>query len=195
MSRKQVGGRPRRSDAEANTAKIHAAAVDLLGHGRDPSMAEIAAAAGLSRQALYGHYPNRHALYDDLAAGLVAEAAVVLDVELPADTVAGLEEWLARAWGMLDKYPALLNPALFAGITETEMAADHEPVTGGLRRLLASAATQGVLVRETSPEWLVAAVIALGHAAGKEVAAGRMSSTDAGAAFRTGALRLCLAPD
>ncbi|MQA05643.1 MAG: TetR family transcriptional regulator [Streptosporangiales bacterium] len=184
--------RTRRSDAEANVARIHAVTLDLLGRGRDPSMAEIAAAAGLSRQTLYSHYPGRPALYEALVAYLVAEVAGALDDELPADPAAGLEAWLIRAWQLIDDYPALLNPGLFAGVRRTDVVAEHEPITGGLRRQLDNAAEHGVLAAGASPEWLVAAVIALGHAAGQEVAAGRMSSAAAGAAFRTGVLRLCL---
>ncbi len=63
---------------------------------------------------------------------------------------------------------------------------------GGLRRLLTRAGEDDLLPDGSSPDWLVAAVIALGHAAGLEVAAGRMSATEAGAGFRSGALRLCL---
>lgn len=38
--------------------------------------------------------------------------------------------------------------------------------------------------------WYVAAIIALGHAAGQEVTAGRMTAAQAGAAFRESALRV-----
>jgi hypothetical protein len=43
-------------------------------------------------------------------------------------------------------------------------------------------------------EWLVAAIIGLGHAAGQEVAAGRMPADVAGPAFRESVLRLCRRP-
>jgi hypothetical protein len=46
---------------------------------------------------------------------------------------------------------------------------------------------------KSSPEsWAIAAVIALGHAAGQEVAAGRMRRDEAGAAYRDGVMRLLL---
>lgn len=192
MSGKTDGGRSRRRDAEANVARIHTVTLDLLGYGRDPSMAEIAAAAGLSRQTLYSHYPSRAALYEALVAHLVTAAADALDRELPADPLAGLDEWLVHAWQLIDVYPALLNPALFAGTEQTDTVAEHAPVTGGLRRLLDTAAEHGVLAQNATPEWLVAGVIALGHAAGQEVAAGRMTSAAAGDAFRASALRLCI---
>jgi hypothetical protein len=45
----------------------------------------------------------------------------------------------------------------------------------------------------SSPEsWTIAVVIVLGHAAGQEVAAGRMSPEDAGAACRDGVMRFVL---
>lgn len=158
-------------------------------------MGEIAAAAGLSRQTAYSHFSSRQALYDALGAHLVAAAAERLDTDLPADPRAGLEAWLDRAWGLIDDHPALLNPAVFAGgprSPEADVMAAHEPVTGGLRRVLEQARSQDLLPRNASTEWLVAAVIALGHAAGQEVITGRMSAEDAGAAFRSSAHRLCL---
>jgi len=187
--------RPQRSDATANVGRLKAAALDLIGSGSDPSMGEIAAAAGLSRQTAYSHFPSRQALYDALVVHLVAAAAEVLDADLPADPTAGLEAWLARAWSLIDEYPALLNPAVFdasSRTSNTELMTEHEPIIGGLRRVLERASEQDLLPGGASPDWLVAAVIALGHAAGQEVAAARMGAKDAGVAFRSGALRLCL---
>jgi AcrR family transcriptional regulator len=190
-------GRGRRRDAEANVARVRDAALRLLAGGSDPSMAEIAAAAGVSRQTVYSHYPSREALYDALVGHLTAETAARLAAdELPADPVAGLEEWLTRAWGLIDAYPALLSPALVAHAAAdgTDPVDAHEPILGGLRSVLDAAADAGVLAGDASPEWLVSAVIALGHAAGSEVAAGRMPPDEAGRAFRAGAIRLCLRP-
>ncbi len=187
--------RHQRSDATANVGRLKAAALDLLGRGADPSMGEIAAAAGVSRQTAYSHFSSRQALYDALVAHLVEAAAEALDAELPADPRVGLEVWLDRAWGLIHEHPALLNPAVFAGSSrrpDTDAMAEHEPVTHGLRRVLERAREQDLLPAATSTGWLVAAVIALGHTAAQEVSAGRMSAGTAGAAFRSSALRLCL---
>lgn len=192
MSEKQ---RLQRSDATANVGRLKAAALDLLGSGSDPSMGEIAAAAGLSRQTAYSHFSSRQALYDALVTHLVAAAVEVLDADLPAEPRAGLEVWLDRAWSLIHEYPALLNPAVFAGSSrssDADVMAEHEPVAGGLRRVLERAREQDLLPAGASTDWLVAAVIALGHAAGQEVTAGRMRASDAGAAFRSSVLRLCL---
>lgn len=187
--------RAQRGDATANRARLQSAALDLLGRGSDPSMGEIAAAAKVSRQTAYSHFPSRQALYDDLITFLVTRTAEALDVSLPNDPVAGLEAWLERAWGLIDEHPALLNPALFAGSSrpaDSDGMEAHEPIVGGLRRVLARAGEHDLLPAGSSPDWLVAAVIALGHAAGQEVSAGRMPAAEAGDAFRSGALRVCL---
>lgn len=192
MSGKQ---RTQRSDAAANVERVRAAALDLLGGGADPSMAEVAARAGVSRQTVYSHFPTRQALYDALVDGLVETTARTMGADLPPDPRAGLETWLERAWDLVDAYPALLNPALVAHRSATaggDVMEEHEPLVGGLRRVLEEASTRGMLVADASPDWLIAAVIALGHAAGQEVAAHRMSADEAGEAFRSGALRLCL---
>jgi hypothetical protein len=41
--------------------------------------------------------------------------------------------------------------------------------------------------------WYLAAIVGLGHAAGQEVIAGRMTAAEAGAAFRGSVLRVCRA--
>ena len=42
--------------------------------------------------------------------------------------------------------------------------------------------------------WYLAAIIGLGHAAGQEVSAGRMTPAKAGAALRDSVLSVCRAP-
>ncbi len=187
--------RQQRSDARDNVDRLQAAAVELLGRGGDPSMGEIAAAAGLSRQTAYSHFASRESLYDAVVTHLFKAAAEALDAELPSDPRAGLEVWLDRAWGLVHQHPALLNPAVFAGSSrarDTDVRDEHEPVTGGLRRALERARERDLLHVGNSTDWLLAAVIALAHAAAQEVMARRMPAGDAGAAFRSSALRLCL---
>jgi hypothetical protein len=48
----------------------------------------------------------------------------------------------------------------------------------------------GEFDRRLAPEWLMAATIALGHSAGQEVAAGRMTTRQAGDAFTTAVMRV-----
>jgi Bacterial regulatory proteins, tetR family len=68
------GPPPLRADAKRNVAAILAAATDRLAENPDTSMAEIAAAAGVGRMTLYGHFKTRTDLLDAVLARVVAEA-------------------------------------------------------------------------------------------------------------------------
>jgi hypothetical protein len=107
--------------------------------------------------------------------------------------VAALERWVDASWALLERYPVLLTPAVVApeGGDERER---HEPVMGGLLRLIERGRRLREFDRAMSTTWYLAAIISLGHAAGQEVVAGRMTPAKAGAAFRESALRVCRAP-
>jgi AcrR family transcriptional regulator len=185
--------RKKREDAQANAAGIVRAAAELLAAGADPSMADIAARAGVSRQTLYAHFDRRSDLFDLLVERLTLEVAAQLGgPPLPDEPRAGIAEWAARSWRVLEANPALLNPALFAHRDSGADGTAHEPITGGLRQVLRAAAAAGLLAPGASVDWLVTAVLTIGHAAAGEFAAGRMTSAAAGTAFQDAAVRLCL---
>ena len=84
--------RRRRSDARRSIDAIIGAARTVLGERPDASMEEIAAAAGVTRQTVYVHFPSRDALIAALlhAAGaetLAAIDAARLDTAPPADAL------------------------------------------------------------------------------------------------------------
>ncbi|WP_197700250.1 hypothetical protein [Micromonospora echinaurantiaca] len=58
------------------------------------------------------------------------------------------------------------------------------------RRLWVLSTSSAKLDPALPPTWLAATTIALGHAAGAEVAAGRMAADQAAAALRTSILRV-----
>ncbi|MGZ0153164.1 TetR/AcrR family transcriptional regulator [Kribbella sp. WER1] len=185
--------RKKREDARANAAGIVRAAEELLAAGADPSMADIAARAGVSRQTLYAHFDRRNELFDVLVERLTVEVAERIGgTPLPDEPRAGIAEWAARSWRVIEANPALLNPALFAHQDSGADGEAHQPITGGLRSVLLAAAEVGLLVPGVTVDWLVTAVLAVGHAAAGELAAGRMTAAAAGAAFQDAAVRLCL---
>jgi AcrR family transcriptional regulator len=184
--------RKRRTDADRNAETVVHAAIELFGRQERPGMADIARAAGVTRQTVYAHFPTRDALLAAVVSRLTELSAQALSEVESARGSAGqaLALWLDSAWRILDQYPALSNPALFEGVPADVDA--HEPILGTLRRILNQAQGEGRLVPGQSIQWLTTGVIALGHAAGAEAAAGRMTKEAAGSAFSAGALRLCL---
>jgi AcrR family transcriptional regulator len=186
--------RRQRADARRSRAAVLDAAVTLLGRNPDASMEEIARAAGVARQTVYAHFPSResllHAAVDQITAAVVATLDAV-DVS-EGSAAAALRRWLDTSWGLLERYPVLLSPAMPSGDAPEEDER-HRPITNRLRRLVRRGQRAGEFDGRLSPAWLVAATIALGHAAGQEVSAGRMSSRQAGDAFRESVLRVCVA--
>src|SRR3954463_7688102 len=90
--------RPLRRDAEENRLALLNAAIVALGDDADASLEAIAAAAGLSRRAVYGHFANR----DELVAAAIERGAVRLtaataDVER-ADARVSLALLGSRLW-------------------------------------------------------------------------------------------------
>ncbi|HEY3685957.1 MAG TPA: helix-turn-helix domain-containing protein [Streptosporangiaceae bacterium] len=171
------------------------ASVVLLGRQPGASVDEIARAAGVSRQTIYAHYPSRDALLEAVTQHVSAEVTRELSgLDLDrGHAIDALGRWVDTGWALMTRYPVLLTSAIVAPEGDDERER-HEPVMGGLLRLI----ERGRRRREFDPampaSWYLAAIIGLGHAAGDEVTAGRMTRAKAGAAFRESVLRVCRAP-
>ncbi|NGN64155.1 TetR/AcrR family transcriptional regulator [Streptomyces sp. A7024] len=181
----------RRADAERSRAAVLDAALQLLGERPDAGMAAVAAAAGVTRQTVYAHFPSRNALLAavvDRMAELVTEAmdAATAD-EGPAPEA--LLRLLDAAWHALDAYPALGRLAEHPAPAERDRAR-HQPIADRIAGVLRRGRENGDFDPTPPVSWQVAAVIALSHAAGEEINAGRMTAAEAVPALRSGVLRL-----
>ncbi|WP_040907207.1 TetR/AcrR family transcriptional regulator [Streptomyces griseoflavus] len=181
----------RRADAERSRVVVLDAAVRLLAERPDAGMAAIAAAAGVTRQTVYAHFGTRDALLDAVADRITDQAMAAMDeAEESGGTALGqLLKLQDIGWRLFERNPVLLQ----LGSTRADAAADqarHEPVAARLTRLIEKGQASGEFDPAPPATWLVAAVTALGHAAGDEVGAHRMSVEEAARWLRTATLAL-----
>ncbi|MEV6842832.1 TetR/AcrR family transcriptional regulator [Actinoplanes sp. NPDC051411] len=187
-------GRKRRLDAERSRAAVLDAAIAVLGQQADASIEDIAAAAGVVRQTVYAHFPSRTALLGAVVDHLTAETASALDaldLTTPPPGEA-LRRWLEASWAIVQRYPVLLSPVIAVAAPPADEHDRHRPVSTQLSELVRRGCQAGVFEARHSEAWIISATIVLGHAAGQQVTAGRLSPEEAGAAYRDSVLRLVL---
>lgn len=187
--------RRRRADADRNVAVILTAAIRVLGTDPRSTMDDIATAAGLTRQTVYAHFPNRDALYSAVLDRVTAEAVADLEAAALNDgpATAALLRMLDINWRLLARYPLLVRA--LPPVDPATDAARHRPVLDRLEPLIRRGRATGEFDAAVPISWLLAATVALGHAAGEEVTAGRMTTDEAAAALRRGILRVYGATD
>lgn len=153
-------------------------------------MEDIARAAGVARQTVYAHFPTRETLLRAVQERALAEAVAAIDAaELQKGTAAAALDRLVRAgWQTLERYPLLME--LRVGWTAEEELAHHRPILERLERLIRRGQRRGEFDRALPVNWLLTSFLALSHAAGEEVRAGRMTADTALTALRQSVLRL-----
>jgi AcrR family transcriptional regulator len=183
--------RRRRADAERSVAAILDAARKLLGQSPHASVEEIANAAGLTRQTVYAHFPSRDALVGaltDRATNRVTAALEAADLDKGPASEA-LLRLVQIGWETFDTEPFLLTLPRPPIDPDSEQQR-HQPVFDTLENLISRGQRDGDIDPELPATWIIAATAALGHAAGDEVRAGRMSSSQASTILRHALQRL-----
>lgn len=145
--------RTRRRDAEQNRAALLAAAGAVLNRDPDASLDEIAAAAGLSRRAVYGHFPTRDALIHTLLDQRVRRVLAAVDrVEHP-DPAALLALIGVTLWREVE---AVRVAAQFAmrGPYQHELALGLAPLRERLRHVVTVGAATGRIRDDIAPATL-----------------------------------------
>lgn len=171
--------RPRRADARRSVEAILDAAAAVLAQDPHAGLADVAAAAGVTRQTVYAHFSSRAVLVDavvDRAAERISKTLEEAGLDdLPADRA--LLRLLAIGWDEIRKTELLL--ALPTSVGDERERVRHEPV----RRLLTEIAERGQSEGAFDPglpvDWIADATIALGHAAGEQVRSGGMTESRA----------------
>jgi AcrR family transcriptional regulator len=184
--------RRRRADAERSRSAILDAAVRLLRERPEASLEAVARTAGVTRQTVYAHFSSRDELLAAAVDRVTTEAVASMDAaaldEGPA--VAALLRFLDASWQAHEANAFLLQAAAARTIENQSGRERHEPVTDRLARLFERGIVTGEFVTRQDSRWLVAAVVALGHAAGDEITAGRLTAPESQAALRVSVFRL-----
>jgi TetR/AcrR family transcriptional regulator, mexCD-oprJ operon repressor len=134
------------------TAILDAAAHALSEHGGRTSMADVAAAAGVSRATLYRYYPDRDALLDALASQALADAAARLaDAGLERAPVEQAIERIVRALTAVgDRYAALVREQVEGDPGEIERL-----IAAPMRAVFARGIESGVLRQDLAADVLL----------------------------------------
>lgn len=171
-----------------NRSALVTAAIQVLAARPEASMAEIARAAGVTRQTAYVHFGSREALLTAVRDELSRRALAVLDA---ADLGTGRPaEALVR---FLDAVGTLLAEQTAFAPADDDAAADaarHLPIEQRLVDLISRGRACGDFTTDLETGWLVAATITLGHAADQEIRGGRLDAKGAARAYRASVLRL-----
>ena len=168
-----------RADAKRNVAAILAAATDCLAKNPDTSVAEIAAAAGVGRMTLYGHFKTRTDLLDAVLTRVVAEAHETLGaVDVSGDPRDAVARLVAASWLIVDRLRNILAAA------QRELPAErireaHDLVLGRVQSLIERGQATGEFRTDLPESWLVSLAMNVMHAAATEVSAGRLTSDQA----------------
>jgi len=168
-----------RADAKRNVAAILAAATDCLAKNPDTSVAEIAAAAGVGRMTLYGHFKTRTDLLDAVLTRVVAEAHETLGaVDVAGDPRDAVARLVAASWLIVDRLRNILTAA------QRELPAErireaHDLVLGRVQSLIERGQDTGAFRTDLPVSWLVSLAMNVMHAAATEVSAGRLTSGQA----------------
>lgn len=174
-----TGAQPRRADAKRNVAAILAAATECLAADPETSVADIAAAAGVGRMTLYGHFKTRADLLDAVVTRVAAEAHGTLDsVDVSGDPGDALARLITASWQVVDQLRHVLAAA------QRELPAErihqaHNLVLDRIQALIERGQDAGAFRADQPLPWLVSLAINVMHAAAAEVSAGRLAADQA----------------
>ncbi|WP_053205480.1 TetR/AcrR family transcriptional regulator [Jiangella muralis] len=166
----------RRADAERSIARIVAAARELLGRDPAATIDEIAAAAGVGRMTLYGHFPNRAELVEAALVDALADGERTLSaIDLAGDPAAALDRLLASSWSLVAESSSLLAAAQEV-LPPGRVRQLHGAPAARLEELIRRGQGSGAFRADLPIGWLVSASHYLLKGAAEEARAGRLDA-------------------
>lgn len=185
---------PKRADARKNIAAILDAATECLAVDPAASIGDIAAAAGVGRVTLYGHFDSRAALI----AQVVERAMHHTDTELEALDLGGdvpdaLGRLLEASWHLTHRYGGLVLAAQ-AALPESEVREAHEKPAQRVSKLLRRGRREGTIRTDMPLDWQVLTIQGVIHAASGAVHLGTLAPEKAPGLVRTTVLSALTPP-
>jgi AcrR family transcriptional regulator len=180
--------RRRRADAERSVARILEATVDVLASDPEASMAEIARRAGVVRATIYVHFPTRESLIAAVTENAITEVTQMIDEAEPGrgEPTEALARVLAAAWRGLGRFHALVE--INTRLPNAELHRRHQAVFAALRPLIERGQRDGSFRPDVPPEWHLAMLLALIHAASAELRTGHVPEAEIESALASTAL-------
>jgi TetR/AcrR family transcriptional regulator, mexCD-oprJ operon repressor len=179
MSSSNTTSRVQRADARRNAEAILDTAIECLARQPEMTVAEIAAAAGVGRITLYGHYKTRADLVDAVLVATVGRANEALDAtDTTGDPSQALTRLVASSWQIVHQFRNILVAA------QRELPAErvrgvHDRILRRVQTLIERGQRSGDFRTDLPKQWLLTTAVSLMHAAAEDVVAVRIDAADA----------------
>ncbi len=171
--------RAQRADARRNVAAILDAATDCLARDPEMSIAGIAAAAGVGRITLYGHFKTRAELVDAVLVRTIERADAVLGAtDTAGDPSEALTRLVASSWQIVHQFRNILLAA-HRELPAERIRGVHDPILRRVQSLIGRGQRAGTFRSDLPEQWLITTTFSLMHAAAEDAAAGRVKADDA----------------
>jgi TetR/AcrR family transcriptional regulator, mexCD-oprJ operon repressor len=169
-----------RADARRNIAMILDAAESCLARDPDASMSEIAAAAGLGRVTIYGHFSSRQVLVEVVVHRVLEAANAALnEVDLSGDPGEAFQRLVDATWQVTLRSGNLIIAADKSLPATTVRQAHAGGLEARVRNMFSAGQRSGAFRSDLSADWLMATFHAVLHAAANEIDAGRLERAEA----------------
>lgn len=143
----------RRRDAAENRETLLHAAQEALADQPGASLDAIAQSAGLSRRALYGHFPDRDTLLHEVIAMGARQFREIAGTQAPDDPQLALAELAARLWNAAAAVRASAHIATNEAYRDATSRA-LEPLRARLTELTETGVGSGAFRRDMTPDLL-----------------------------------------